>query len=424
MILCMADHREPLSFLQASSLDEVLRLPAPLEVGYERLDELQVASGLETLMATWTHVLERDTSFTQEASAGSEATRWRQASLLLAQHFAQALPTAEAVFTRGGKRSWSPFLFDFQHKLLTAEYGFDAAVERRLLSEFCSGYWSAFFTEVVGSVAVGLTPVGYDQFIYWPIEHISHVALHSPHEEHLKIGHVLVEALAQRARDTVDRRDKNDLERRDKLWGPLIGARELGALASRSEGVINRYGEKLVEEQFEQNLSILFQSFGFIVVPTTRGERRVDLVCIAAQAAGGSSYAFMVEAKSTSKPYSLPTKDSRAILEYVDNVKHKLSTLPPLKFVLIVGPEPANTLLKKLNTLEREVSTPVRYCMADTLASLRSSFPGAMPQAIFLDTILSAPGIVNRDHLGRIVRHIRDQDDAHSDFVRRMLGSV
>ncbi|GAB2956108.1 hypothetical protein LWP59_34710 [Amycolatopsis acidiphila] len=415
----MPDIGRALQAPEVAKLEDVLHLPRPAEAGYEGLKAPQVAANLEDLMGGWKRILERDTSFDDRAADPTDI-RWRQASLRIASHFAYALPLAESAYATREYRGWSPFFGCLRNDLLSADFGIDAAIERRFISEFFVGYHSTFIMENTGSVVLGLTGTGYDLFVHWAMEHLSQVALHSPHREHLAMAHIFIAALAKRARQAVDQRDENDLKRRDQLWGHLIGSLELGDLARRSEEVIRRHGDKQVEERFEQQLSILLQSFGFIVVSTSRGERRVDLICIASQG-GGAPYTLLVEAKSTARPYALPTKHSRALQEYVDNVKHKLTTLPPLKLLLIVGPEPAKTLSQKLTDLENLASTPVRYCPAGSLAHLRRILAGAVPAGVFLDALLSAPKVVGGEQLHQVVSHVREQAAAHRDFVRRML---
>jgi hypothetical protein len=111
--------------------------------------------------------------------------------------------------------------------------------------------------------------------------------------------------------------------------------RELPALASRASVMVDRYGEKRVEKVFETQLSLLVQSLGFAVVRTRSGERRVDLLCIAG---GPGEFTFLLEAKTSARPYSFSTADERALSEYVRDVRRSVAgNIPALRFVLLVG---------------------------------------------------------------------------------------
>jgi|GEM_PF-2465536 len=86
-------------------------------------------------------------------------------------------------------------------------------------------------------------------------------------------------------------------ERRQKeAEGSLLGAnlKELSLLSVRDEMAIEKYGVKRLEKVFEQKLALIFQSFGFTVVPARPGEARADLLCIARS----DRFTFLVDAMS------------------------------------------------------------------------------------------------------------------------------
>ncbi|MEU7122137.1 hypothetical protein [Streptomyces zaomyceticus] len=406
-----------------ASVRDVLKLPQPSVLRYDRHTHEQCADLVERIKDTWLAVLERREGWQRvdpDKTDEENDAFWRASSLILAAHFSTALKYAEVSFLGGKSKGWSPFLKSFRRGLLLSEYGVDAAVERRLLSDFCAGWWDSSFMEVVGSAAMGKTPVGYDLFVFWAIEHLSEVALFSPHQEHLRMGHLLSRALAERSREAVDRRDKADIEFRDRIWRDAVSVRELPALASRQKGVVEKYGEKHVESKFEDSLNLLMQGLGFMVIPTRQGQRRVDMICISP---GGDSdpYAILIEAKSSHNNYALPTKDSRAISEYVDSVRGRLRTLPPLRLVLIVGPEGAKTLGGKVRDLDFELPVPVRYMPIRTLLLLRESLPGVVPAQAFLRAMMAAESVVLPVHVESVISAFRTVNAAHSEFISRML---
>ena len=128
-----------------------------------------------------------------------------------------------------------------------------------------------------------------------------------------------------------------DLENIEHRPGAFSAMRlnELSLLARRDKTVADRYGLKRIESIFEHRLALVFQSFGFYVVSTRKGKSTVDLYCVSPSPKGG--YSFMVEAKTSKRAYSLSPRDSRAIAQYVTDAESGLTTLPPLKFVLLLA---------------------------------------------------------------------------------------
>ncbi|MGH8685256.1 MAG: hypothetical protein ACREUM_07895 [Nitrosospira sp.] len=378
----------------------------------------------EALYKAWRIVLDRNTeSLTDEELANTDdlPALWREASASVGKSFVSALARAEELIHQEGYKGWDPFLNSTLRELLTSAHDLDAAAERRLLAEYLHGIWNCHFTEVVGSPVMGMTPEGWDQFIYWSIQAISEVASASGQREHLELGCMMTAFLSRRARKAVAVRDQTDFDRRDAMLGSLVVVQELHQLAERSANVVKRYGEKHVEKRFEQQLSLLFQSFGFVVVATGSGERRVDLICFA-PGVPGPGYSMLVEAKSTKNKYTLPTKDSRAIEDYVRDAKSKLITLPPLKLVLIIGPEIAHTVPNKIRALEASTGVPVRYCDASLLARTRRELPGTLPLATFLNQFLESGPIIESSAIRSIVEADNLTRSAHVDFVKALLS--
>jgi hypothetical protein len=130
---------------------------------------------------------------------------------------------------------------------------------------------------------------------------------------------------------------------------------------------------------------------------------------------------MLVEAKSTKGKYGLPTKDSRALAEYVDQAA-ALTTVPPLKVVLIVGPEPTTTIGEKIRNLESSIATPVRYCEVGLLGNLRGALTGPIQPSLFLRRLLGSGPIVDRDAIRQICSVDNRQRKLHEDFVRGLLG--
>jgi hypothetical protein len=203
--------------------------------------------------------------------------------------------------------------------------------------------------------------------------------------------------------------------------GPFSAIRlsELAPLANRDARMVAKYGRKRIEKIFEQQLALIVQSFGFYVISTRTGERTVDLICISADPA--AQFTFLLEAKTSARPYSLPRDDARALLEYIKEVQTGLTTLPQLNFVLITGPAPSSTLEKKLQALETEASVPIRFCLAHELAQLREVVPGPIPLKDFRERLLQSSRVVPTGFAQAMRSRADELRRSHEALVRAML---
>jgi hypothetical protein len=183
-----------------------------------------------------------------------------------------------------------------------------------------------------------------------------------------------------------------------------------------------KYGSKRIEKIFEQQLALIVQSFGLYVVSTRTGQRTVDLICISADP--NARITFLLEAKTSGRPYALPRDDARALLEYIRDVRTGLTTLPPLHFVLMIGPSPSATLEKKLQGLEAEAGLPIRYCPARELAQLREVVAGPLPLNDFTDHLLLTSKVVPEGFAQTMRSRVDELRSSHEALVRTMLASV
>ena len=208
---------------------------------------------------------------------------------------------------------------------------------------------------------------------------------------------------------------------REHRIGPFsqIKLSEFPLMASRNEAMIELYGQKHLEKAFEQQLALIVQSLGFYVVSTRTGERMVDLVCMSPNPY--SQATILIEAKTSKRPYALPSKDERAILEYVDEIRRSLTTFPSLQLVLIVGPRAGKTLGNKLKRLELRLGIPTRFCTAQDFAEIRESIPGPIPLNLLIEQILSSSHVLEKRLGVSIAKKYTAIQTAHSDLVRTML---
>ncbi|MDH3892052.1 MAG: hypothetical protein OEV49_13315 [candidate division Zixibacteria bacterium] len=194
---------------------------------------------------------------------------------------------------------------------------------------------------------------------------------------------------------------------------------ELTSLAKRDKAAMQRYGSKQVEKVFEWQLALIVQSFGLTVVSTRSGQKTVDLLCISGSP---DQCTFLLEAKTSKSAYTLPTSDARALREYVETVQSTLVNLPRLRFVLVVGGEPAKTLRNKIINLEAKVGVPVRFIAASELARLREGLPGPLPMGPFVDRLITYGQILDGAFVDSIVRAYVKEHSATSNFVETLLS--
>ena len=194
---------------------------------------------------------------------------------------------------------------------------------------------------------------------------------------------------------------------------------EFPLLADRAPHLLKKYGLKTVEERFEQQLSLALQSLGFRTVPTTRGSRRGDNICITG---GDSPVAILVEAKTSKHLYNLPAKDERALWDYAQKLKNPSPIIFPLRLILIIGPNPDAKLAKRLNHLETAARVPVRYCSAVALAAFLRLPPTGVTAEDLFEAFLVDDRIISMDHLVSISSKSQERLIAFRNWIGTTLG--
>jgi hypothetical protein len=194
---------------------------------------------------------------------------------------------------------------------------------------------------------------------------------------------------------------------------------ELTPLARREPKMVHRYGEKRIETLFEEQLSLVVQSFGLVVARTSRGRRGVDLICICKS--GAAAFCMLIEAKTSQRAYGLPVADQRALRDYVQQAAEGLQTLPPLRILLLVGHAAQPSLPTRLRALEAEAGMPMRFCTTHFLAELRAKLLGPLDGPRFLRLLLESPPIVTSDVADRLAAVEAAVLKAHGELVSTLL---
>lgn len=232
-------------------------------------------------------------------------------------------------------------------------------------------------------------------------------------------GLTMLNSVLEYAKDTFGKM-QNNKEYKPGIFS-VINTEELSLIASRDAQTVKQYGAKSLEKVFERQLALIMQSLGMIVVSTKMGTRTVDLICISSFP--DKPYTCLIEAKTTNKPYSLPRKDFRALKEYIDDVRHTLHTLPPLRFVLVSAYKSSRTLDSKLRELQADTGIPIRFISSQQIADLRENIIGILPPDIFADKILSSPQILDSDFVTEIEKRYSLMQKAHADFVETIFSA-
>lgn len=186
-------------------------------------------------------------------------------------------------------------------------------------------------------------------------------------------------------------------------FSPILGRlmiSDLELLARRDALMLERHGGSAARV-FEDQLEILFRSFGFGVVRARPGQERVDLLCIAP---ARQAFSFIVDAKSSKRPYQLPTDDRRAIEQYVRDIRaSKLDSFAQLDFLLLVVGESAAMLDSRLAQLERIIHVPCRAIHAKELAHLRQQVAGPLDPEKFRDLCVGKERLIPRNRVDRLI---------------------
>jgi hypothetical protein len=201
-----------------------------------------------------------------------------------------------------------------------------------------------------------------------------------------------------------------------------LNIHELSLLAVHDQFATEKYGEKGLEREFERQLSLLFQSFGFYVVTASPGERAVDLVCVptSPQPAG----VLLIDGKTSKHPYKLPVADQRALKEYFEHVCRTVTSLPRVTDILIVGPAPSTSLSERVRTLETELQVSVRYCPVAVLEDLREGLLGAVNHFDFFNALRLSSHVVGKQHIKELISRQRSKSDSVADLVKTFLGGT
>lgn len=415
---------------------ELVQLPTPTAIGLARAKSAVLEANAEYYLRRWLSLASEFESISQHQSeyvcpkCGKSKTftglaLWHRMFLITASYYECAVRT---LILRGldNKRALPPGLT--LNSLSSFVDGLGSTEKLPFEVQTCYRIQIAYRFALFGAYFIGpFRRVGHPNFPLAPFEENAHTHLETLQELRKECRNVDVRnAVSQLSAGIIKLLSAayavptTSWNAEHKL-GPfsLIRLPELSLLARRDPVIVKRYGTKQIESLFEQQLSLILQSFGFVVVRTRRGDRTVDLVCISGDPR--QPMTILVEAKTTKGAYSLPTDDERALLEYVRDVRENLTTMPPLAFVLIIAPKATSTIEAKLASIEAKAGTPIRLISGSDFAQLRESIAGPLMLGPFKNAVLTSTTRL----LSNLPVEQRDAqrgiDKAHETLVRTCL---
>jgi hypothetical protein len=424
--------RELRSIHALDTLETVLSLPAPSDDVLQTWSASELRKSLEWARGAWLDLICTDLTLPQitsdegeEGSAGATFSKlvrnvgvWFNA-LNDAHRACQSDKRYGVIF----KLADSDRIWDAERPSDDHPYWLELTVARVALDAYIKTLICAALIPNLSDTPIRGTGA------YAAFEAIAHGALTRLHDVQSTAPAPPLQALAGRLLHSLLHALKDGYEDvagyRDQItWRPgpysELQLEELSLLASRHESMARRFGAKRVEKRFEQQLSLLFQSLGWIVIQTRTGTRTVDLVCISSDPT--SRLTFLVEAKTSKAAYAFPAKDERALRDYVADIDETLTTLPSLRFVLLVSHSATRTLASKLRAFETKSGKPIRFISAAALSQLRTDLPGPAPTGPFAELILDSSCVLPEEFVAQVVDRYRRQHDAHREFVEVLMA--
>jgi hypothetical protein len=293
-------------------------------------------------------------------------------------------------------------------------------LERLLIFVFVLGLMMSQLMALASGGLISVLPIRPDLTVFDLISMLTSQVTGGQRDAHFSAAAAMANCLSSAAKHYGQVGEERERARLQATAGSVLHVQEFALLAGRAPHLLKKYGLKTVEERFEQQLSLALQSFGFRTIPTTRGARRGDIICITNKVPPA---ALLVEAKTSVRPYKLPVADERALLEYAQRLKGSSWTLFPLQLICIVGPDPDRKLAERLRHLENKAGVPVRYCSAVAMAALLMRPPTGVTAEDFVASLLDADRIVSTDHLISMSSKSEEKLVALRNLIKITLGS-
>jgi hypothetical protein len=294
-----------------------------------------------------------------------------------------------------------PSMLSFVHFIGSPEEsGLAATVryERTLIWSFLTGLMMSRMTALSPRAFSSIAPLRTEDIVLDMISSLASVAA-GQGDAHFSAAAAMVDCLSFAARHDARVREEKERARLQATANSVLQVHELPQLASRAPHMLEKYGSKEVEVRFEQQLNLALQTCGFRTVPAPKGTRRGDIICLTDKT---PPVAILVEAKTSVRPYKLPVKDERALIEYAQQLNASSWFQYPLRLICIVGPNPDRNIAERLNRLEVSTQVTARYCSVTALVGLLTRPPVGVTTEDIVKALVGADRVVSTDDLTSI----------------------
>jgi hypothetical protein len=291
-------------------------------------------------------------------------------------------------------------------------------LERMLLWTFLLGLMMSQLSALTGRRFNSLSPVRPDETVLEMISSLASLAvlLDDPYSS---AAAAMTACLSFAARHDARLGAKREIERQRTTAHTVLEVHELPLLASRAPHTLERYGEKEVETRFEQQLALALQTCGFRTIPAARGQRRGDLICLTDKV---PPVAILVDAKTSARPYNLPAKDERALIEYAQWIDDASFFQYPLRLICIVGQQPGRNIADRLRRIESATQVPTHYCNVVALVRLLTHPPVGVTSGDIVEAIVGADAVVPVDGLASLSSAAAEKLAALRQSVEKFLS--
>jgi hypothetical protein len=418
--------------LRSGDLGEILTLPPPEESALERASGRQrfdiATHSFRLWMAVVTEVPNEQLPRMGEGSGASSSTVTEvrdRLALILGAYYDASLRSVLMTSLPKDERLPPGLTIGITKRLfphgITANVSVEDAWARFLPTYYVTAIQSVYFFSVVSGLPLRVPAAAFEDVAHGSLSDLFQLQIVAATPVRQQLAERLVRGCLSYMQHVYGDMARAD-SWKERTIGPFssIDLPLFVALACRDPRTVERFGKNSAGV-FEQQLALIIQSLGFYVVSTRPGNRTVDIVCVSSDPT--DPFTALVEAKTSTRPYALPADDERALREYVADVRRNLTTLPPLRFVLVVSAAPGRTLEPRLRRLEAALGVPTRFCTAQLIANLRESLPGPAPFSVLSDEIVLSPPVLEAGFVDKVASRYREIAGAHEEFVRALLGS-
>lgn len=382
-------------------LPALLQVPDPV-LSAVAVDNVEVATA--QLFALLGFIVRRDPQLVSPVDSGTtevDSTDWSEAFRKVVAFVTWFLKDEQIREKFLSDAVDKPSALSFAHFIGTPEepgLADDIKFERLLIWNFLIGLMMSRAMALTSGTFSSILPSRPEHIVLDAISSLTSVAS-GRGDAHFNAAAAMADCLSSAAKHYARVGEERERARLRATSNSVLQIHELPFLASRESHMLEKYGSKEVEVRFEQQLCLALQIYGFRTVPALKGTRQGDIICLTDTV---PPTAVLVEAKTSARPYRLPVKDQRALIEYAQRLTASSWFQHPLRLICIVGPDPDRNLADRLKRLEANTHVAMRYCSATSLVGLLTRPPVGVTTEDIVEALIDADRIVSKDHLTSI----------------------